>query len=208
MTTAATAPELINTENTGYGWTAVFDSYDGAPDAVGKYAMVGHGETEIDAIEDLKFKVEEMSTPDTGVPITVRESMSGNPQTAHMATFRREVQGGVHARSGYGPTPAEAVLNLIADLATDNAVDGKTRVIWGDGTESVVDAQGVLRESDDNALKQYFAEVHRAVTAPLKINDPVIKTMLDIYVDGAASYANCVGSAIANIKELRQEVSR
>jgi hypothetical protein len=40
-------------------WTAVLDSYDGAPDAKGPNSLVGWGRSEQEAIADLKEQLEE-----------------------------------------------------------------------------------------------------------------------------------------------------
>lgn len=38
-------------------WSAVTDDYDGAPDSRGLNAMVGHGATEFEAIQDLMEQI-------------------------------------------------------------------------------------------------------------------------------------------------------
>ncbi len=44
----------INTNWNGHKYYATLDGYDGSPDAIGVYSLVGCGNTEAEAINDLK----------------------------------------------------------------------------------------------------------------------------------------------------------
>lgn len=44
-----------------YHYQAIFNSYDGAPDTTGPDSLIGIGETAAEALDDLRYKYEEMT---------------------------------------------------------------------------------------------------------------------------------------------------
>ncbi len=52
-------PNNIRIGHNGYAYTATLDGYDGAPDATGPSSFIGTGDTETDAVQNLKEQIED-----------------------------------------------------------------------------------------------------------------------------------------------------